>query len=419
MDVLLQKFFEIKRWTDAIQTGVEKDIDKSLLRYLSTPEARIELYHQIRDGEYIISPPHEAKIPKDDGTFRTVYVNEGIDRIILSIVNDMLFELYPELIHPCCTSYQKGIGCGKVVQKVSKTIQNLTEPIIGVKMDLSKYFDSVPIEYIDRVFDYVENKFGKSQLISVVRTYYHTNTVIDMDKNLIEKYSSLRQGCAVAAFLADAVLFDIDKTISNMSDIYYVRYSDDILILGKNWQTAYEKFKIMLAEKNLILNPKKVEILSKDKWFKFLGFSIKDDQISLSKSRLQTFEKEIRQRTIDSNTNDMKKITHAVNHYLYKGQNDYSWATSVLPIINVQKDIQTLNAFVMDAIRASVTQKHKIGGLGYNICHNDHALMRGIGKNVTANRKKLPIIDGYLSINLMRNALLTSRSAYDALTMNI
>lgn len=418
MDFLLKKFFEKERWETAIQVGVDKDIDKTVLRQLSTPDSRLELYRAIRDGNYTIAPPHEAQIPKDDGTFRIVYVNEGVDRVLLSIINDMFFELCPELIHPCCTSYQKGIGCGKIVQKTSNTIQHMVGPVIGVKVDLSKYFDSVPIRYIDKVFDYIEDKFGKSKLMDVVRTYYHTNTIIDINKEIIEKYSSLRQGCAVAAFLADAVLYDIDDAISKL-DVYYVRYSDDILILGNDWKKGYELLQTLLAQKELILNPKKVEILHKDKWFKFLGFTIKDNQISLSKSRIKSFQKEIENRTIHNKSDNIVQITNAVNDYLYKGYDGYSWATSVLPIINVKKDINTLNAFVMDAIRASVTNKTKIGGLGFAINNPDYTIMRGTGRNVKSNREKIPTITNYMTMTCMQNAILTSKEAFNTLVMSM
>lgn len=418
MDFLLKTFFEKKRWETAIQVGVDKEINPSLLRELSSPDERLKLYQNIRDNKYTISPPHAAQIPKDDGTFRIVYVNEGIDRVMLSIVNDMLFELCPELIHPCCTSYQKGIGCGKIVQKASRTIQHMKGPIIGVKVDLSKYFDSVPIQYIDNIFSYVEQKYGKSKLMDVVKQYYHTNTIIDINKQLIEKYSSLRQGCAIAAFLADAVLYDIDNEISKLN-VYYVRYSDDILIIGDDWKKGYDLLQKLLAEKQLILNPKKVEILHKDKWFKFLGFSIKDDQISLSKSRIKTFQYEIEKRTLNNNSNDITQIINAVNHYLYKGHEGYSWATSVLPIINVNKDIQTLNAFVMDAIRAAVTNKTKIGGLGATNNNHDYTIMRGTGRNVTSNKQKIPIIDNYMTISCMQKAILTSKEAYNTLVMSM
>lgn len=417
-DFLLKTFFEKTRWEKAIQTGVDKDIDKSLLRHLSSPENRIALYHQIRDDNYTVAPPHEALIPKDDGTYRTVYVNEGIDRIILAIINDMFFELCPELIHKQCTSYQKGIGCGKVVQKASKTIATMENTEIGRKVDLSKYFDSVPIKYIDAIFDYIENKFGTSKIIDIVRTYYHTDTVIDINKNVIEKYSSLRQGCAIAAFLADAVLFDIDDAISKL-DVYYVRYSDDILILGNEWNKGYDLLQQMLLKKQLTLNPKKVETLYKDKWFKFLGFAIKDDQISISKSRLKTFQHEIEKRTLYNKSHNMNQIINAVYDYLYKGNDGYSWATSVLPIINVEKDINTLNSFVMDAIRAGITEKTRIGGLGSVANTPDSTIMRGTGRHVTANKTKIPILKNYMTISCMQKAMLTSKEAYNTLVLTI
>ena len=303
---LLQEFFSKARWEKAIADGVEKGIN---LPELCEPERRLEIYRRIRDGNYIISPPHEALIPKDDGTYRTVYVNTDTDRILLSIYNDMMFDLCHEIIHPACTSYQKGIGCGKIVMRISKIIQNTntSDNRIGVKVDLSKYFDSVPIEFIDKIFAYIDNKFGKSPVTEMVKNYYHTNTVFDLNKNLITKYSSLRQGCAFAAFLADAVLYDIDYRLSKM-DVLYVRYSDDILIIGRDWAKGYGCLQKMLSEKSLILNPKKVEILYNNKWFKFLGFMINGDKISLSKSRLKSFQKEIEKRTIKSNASDLKNI---------------------------------------------------------------------------------------------------------------
>lgn len=294
----------------------------------------------------------------------------------------------------------------------------MKEKEIGVKVDLSKYFDSVPIRYIEDVFQKIEKKFGPSKILDLLNDYYHDNTVIDMEKKTIEKYSSLRQGCAVAAFLADAVLYDMDAALSEMN-VFYVRYSDDILVLGKNWKEGYKLLQKKLAEKELTLNPKKVEFLDKDHWFKFLGFTMKNDQISLSKSRIKKFQKEIERRTIRSKDKNPKQILHNVNAFLYKGFRGYSWATGVLSIINVEKDIQTMNSFIMDAIRGGITGKGKIGGLGVVTEKSDHTILRGKGRNVKANREKIQNIEGYMTLSCMRNALLTSREAYNTLIMNM
>lgn len=121
-DILLEKVFEAERWEAAINKGFFKGIDKGELRQLCGPETRVRLAMAILEDNYEIAPPHQALIPKDNGEFRTVYVNENIDRIFLSIVNDLLFELCSDMIHPACKSYQKGIGCGKVVQEISRKL---------------------------------------------------------------------------------------------------------------------------------------------------------------------------------------------------------------------------------------------------------------------------------------------------------
>lgn len=159
-DRILEMFFEKARWQYAIEKGLFKDMDKAVMYQLTTPKARLAMYQRIKSGKYKIMPPHTAKIPKDNGDFRTVYVNEAVDRILLSIANDLLFELMPEMVHPRCTSYQKGIGCGRVVQDVSRIIYSADGKIIGWKGDFSKYFDSVPIRFIDWAFDKVEEKYG-------------------------------------------------------------------------------------------------------------------------------------------------------------------------------------------------------------------------------------------------------------------
>lgn len=420
-DILLEKVFEAERWKAAINKGFFKGIDKGELRQLCGPETRVRLAMAILEDNYEIAPPHQALIPKDNGEFRTVYVNENIDRIFLSIVNDLLFELCSDMIHPACKSYQKGIGCGKVVQEITKNIkwqkeyENLESKTFGIKADLSKYFDSVPIEFIDNVFDQLVHKFGDSKIIAILRKYYHTDLCFDPDGNLIKHYQSLKQGCAVASWLADVMLYEIDDHLSELKGMY-VRYSDDILYIGRFYDYAMKVLEKNLEIMSMKLNPKKVEYLSYDRWFKFLGFMIKEDQITLSPGRVKTFQKEIEKRSVKNRHVSGKSAIISINRYLYKGDGTYSWATQVLPIINVERDIDTLNEFVMDCIRACQTGKRKIGGLGTITNQKDYMILRGTGKNVSANRKNTEKeIEGYYSIRCMQKALNICRPVYDTI----
>lgn len=418
-DKILQMFFEHERWVKAIDKGVGKDINRAQLIKLCSEDVRIAMACAMREGRYQIAPPHTAQIPKEDGTFRTVYVNEPMDRIVLSIANDLLFDLMPGMIHSSCKSYQAGMGCGKIVKEVSRRMNESAEwETIGWKSDLSKYFDSVPLQFVDEAFDKVEAVHGESALISVLRKYYHSDLYFDEDNKLCSKYQSLKQGCAVASWLANVLLYHIDEELSGM-DGFYVRYSDDMLFVGRDYNKAMSVLVERLSDMGMSLNPKKVEYLSADKWFKFLGYAIRGKMISLSKKWIKHFQKEIEDRTIRKKGISMAKAVGNVNRYLYKGDGEHSWATSVLTTINVDKDIDELNKFVMDCIRAVQTGKKKVGGLGYVDTKSDGCIVRGRGRNVRANRMKSGAIEGYLSIGCMANAIRTRRAVYNTLVASL
>lgn len=418
MDFLLEQMFK-RDW----KSDLEKSHDKGIIdvaEKLVDPNARSQAYCAIKDGTYQIMPPREQLIPKDNGDFRTVYICSDIDRVVLTIINNLLFELCPEMIHKSCKSYQKGLSTQKTVKEVVRNIQNMKSNTIGLKVDLTKYFDSVSIRFIDEMFDKIEEKLGKSKVIDMLRKFYHQNLCFDLEGNLVEHYFSLGQGVATASWLANAILYNIDEEISKMN-VYYVRYSDDLLLIGKDWQKAEVRLRELLAEKGLGLNQKKVEVLKKDKFFKFLGFSIRGNEISLSKDRIKTFQKEIENRTIKSNFSYQKAINQVMK-YLYGDMRDngYSWSTACLTTINVKEDIQTMNNFVMDCLRAVKTGKKKLYGLGYEPNKKTGVITAGRGQNVTSNRNKTDkIIPDYISLMKARNSMLISNDCFNALRRSV
>lgn len=416
-DKLLQAIFEPDRWKRVIQKAYDKGINKSLLREMCTPKYRIDLFKLICLEQYEIAPPHVVLIPKDKpGEFRECKANEDEDRVILTVITDALCELLQFMVSDRCTSYQKGIGTQEVTDKSVRKIINVSNNIkgnhIGYKADLSKYFDSVNIEHIDRIFDYIENWLGFNKgtepVLNLLRKYYHSDWLFNVDGKLVEEYTSLKQGCAVASFLANVILRDIDDKLSEMCD-FYVRYSDDMLIIGNNANDAINYLEKELEKYGLKLNPRKVEKLYKDKWFTFLGFNIKGTEITLSPNRIKKFQKEIESRTIKKKIS-MENARKSVVKYMYG--KDTNWATSCLKLINVEHDMKELNRFVKDCLRACKTGKKKLGGLGVNYNLKDGTIQRGTGKNVKENLKKVKDIENYYSIGCMSKNYKMSREIF-------
>lgn len=425
IDKILRMFFDEERWKYAINKGELKDIRKADLIRLCNPDVRLELYTRIKNGTYEIAPPHTAAIPKDDGTDRIVYVNEPIDRVVLSIANDLLFDLMPEMIHPTCKSYLKGVGCGKIVQEISREVIETKGKVVGWKSDLSKYFDSVPIKYIDEAFDKVEAKHGHSALIDVLRKYYHSDWYFDckdLDKNrrpkLKQKYQSLKQGCSVASWLANVILYHIDDKISKLN-VKYVRYSDDMNCMGPDHEKAMNILVDELKKMGMSLNPKKVEYIGKNTPFKFLGFELCGSDITISKNRLRTLVKEIKART--KYNMSPKQALNKVNRYLYKGDGEHCWATSVLTVINVDEDLLEIDNWIKDRLRGVETKHLKVGGIGLQLNKKGRGFVtRSKGRNVKANREKTePQIEGYFSLICMRNNLRTSRALFNTIVAQL
>lgn len=430
---LLVMMFEHDRWQALLDNATEKEIDLSVIKKLCYPQNRKALFQVIWEDKYNIFPPHIAKIPKDNGEFREVYVNEARDRIVLTLINDCLCELFKNMIHPKCVSYQKGIGTQEVVQKVSNEIVRLSKikNHIGYKSDFSKYFDTVNIETIDNVFDLIEKRLGFEKgtepVINLLRRYYHQDIYFDEKGNLCEKYQALKQGCAVAAFLANVVLYELDEFMSRKYKIYY-RYSDDVVCIDKDTTSVIDDMNSIISKYGVRLNPKKVEPLYADKWFKFLGFNIKGNLITLSQTRVKKFQKEAEKRTIDK-VKQGKKINgkqakKALVKYLYEGE--YSWGTSCLGVINVDTDILEFTKFLNDCIRVCKVwdkehkKKTKIGGLGSVSNLSDRTILRGKGKHVKYIREHTDkYIDDYFTVGCLSKVIKINEVVFETVVRNM
>lgn len=425
---LLKMMFEFERWQSLLDRATEKEIDLKTIKELCYPENRVALYKVISNDEYNIFPPHIAKIPKDTpGEFREVYVNEARDRIVLTLINDCLCELFGDMIHPQCKSYQKGIGTQKVVKQISEEIVKLDKIIksqLGYKADFSKYFDNVKIEVIDNVFNVIEEKLGFERgtepVVNLLRRYYHQDLYFDEKNNIVERYQGLKQGCAVASWLANVCLYELDEYMSSKYKIYY-RYSDDVVVIDKNTSNVIDEMNAIISKYGVTLNPKKVEPLYADKWFKFLGFNIKGNMITLSKNRVKKFQKEIEKRSIDIKKKNKNytgnQAKKAIVKFLYEGE--YNWASSCLGVMNVEPDINELNKFIMDAIRACDTGKLKIGGLGSATNLPDRTILRGRGRNVKANREKTGRIENYITVMCLSKNIKMSPVIFEVIVRNM
>lgn len=433
--ILLKKMFEKERWENLLENAVEKGINKELLKQMSNPEKRVELYWQIKLGQYKIEPPQECLIPKPDSNeMRKVYANTPKDRIVCTLINDTMMDIYKHcFIHPSCVSYQKGIGSQDVVKKVASavtTLGNGSGKVVGYVSDFSKFFDNVSIEAIDGCFDKMEKylgfEIGTEPVIEMIREYYHTNFYYDVNGDLCEKYQSLKQGCAIAAMLSCMVLYELDEYMSKTSNVYY-RYSDDCLTLREDPSTIVDDINKITSKYGVVLNEKKVKPVKDDEFFKFLGVNIKGENITLSKRRIKELQKNIMKATLSKKYISSKEAIRNVYRILYGTGDSFSWATSCLGTINIEEDLIEIDNFIKDSIRACMIREKlpykkrkkiavkEIGGLSSNISLDNKTVERAKGTSVKRWKNNTPeTIEGYISLNCMSKLYNDCKSLYNA-----
>jgi hypothetical protein len=218
------------------------------------------------------------------------------------------------------------------------------------------------------------------------------------------------------------VLYELDDFMSKKYDLYY-RYSDDCLTIDSNVDEIVDDINNICIKYGTHLNPKKIKPVYGDKWFKFLGFQVKNDMITLSKNRVKKFQKEIVSRTLNKPNITERQAKENIINYLYRGE--YCWGSSCLGTVNVKHDLDEMNLFIMDCLRACKvreTSKRKgkisisrIGGLGVVTDLPDRTILRGTGKNVTSNRNKTnKRIENYLTMGCLSNAMKMDKVIFDA-----
>ena len=405
MDDKLNLFFDKDLLQQTVNACVDKGINLAEVRWFTQPENRITLAKQMLAGQYHIAPPHIIEIPKrDSAEMRKVYCNEAMDRFICAQMGRVYERMYRDRIHPCCVSYQHGIGVGKIVREISAFIA--AHPgLKGRKYDIHHYFDEISEEARDQGLRELDSG---SCIDRAVWEYLHDDQVIDENGELRHIYKGIAQGFAVSPFLANYLLRDVDEAISRL-DVLYYRYSDDILILGSDVEKAEAILYTKLAEKGLTINPRKVTDIDADTAFTFLGFKIRGAEITFSKDTVDRLKKSIRTLTKTRKGQPLKseavlrKAIRQINHDLYVAyllnDREFGWAEYMFGTVNVLEDIRTLDYYIKDHLRHLYTGKWNSYG-NYQKVPND--MLRRCGYISMVHLYKLYKISKSLYINEVR-----------------
>ena len=327
-----------------------------------------QLVEQFFAGTYKWSVPEKVLINKS-GTNkkRIVYMYSMQDRYLMVILYRAFSAYFDDTRNEHCFSYATGVSTQTAIKYLRN---NIEEDLCGVKIDIHAYFNSV----------------SKKRLQEMINTLFKGNVKAELESLFLDdrctfrgeeihEYKALIAGSPLASFFANYCLKELDDELDKRG-ILFARYSDDIIILGKNKVELEDALKFVIdkiSEYELEINPDKYKWFEKGENFDFLGLSLSTDGvIDVSKHSLMKMKKEIH-RWCKKGRKEMEMYKYdffttaksIMDRWNYKNfkcfiekSSTFGWCHYAFRYITTDKSLIILDKYVKDTIRAMKTGRH-------------------------------------------------------------
>lgn len=279
----INKIFDLR-----ISKSKSKGIDKRSFRSYNNLQKEalfLEIKQKIENKKYKFSPYLELlRIKRRNVNPRMISIPTVKDKIILSILKNVLHDFFPESINKDQPN--------SYIKKIKNFIkENQNEDLFFLKTDISEFYDKIDRKKLKQK---VKKKITDRFFINILFNSIENPTVpSNYQKKDIKDFRTKKgvpQGLPISNILAQIYLNDFDQSFINLidDDTIYLRYVDDILIISKiDCDEKLEKIKLLLKDIGLKINPDKTYKGKLDDSVEFLGYQISKKSITISKRTIE------------------------------------------------------------------------------------------------------------------------------------
>jgi RNA-directed DNA polymerase len=286
-------------------TAFEEDRDKNLYK----------IWNRLSSGSYFPPPVREKRIPKEDGSERTLGIPTVADRVAQGAVKLSIEACLEPLFHSSSYGYRPGKSAHQALQACAEKCW--TYPWV-LEIDIRSFFDNVRHDLVIKALEH--HKMPRWVILYCTR--WLQAPMQGIDGMCVERTKGTPQGGVISPLLANLFLhYAFDTWMDrNYQGQPFERYADDIVCHCKSMKEANQlkgAIKARLQEVGLEMNEVKSSVVYIDtfqRWnvktcFTFLGYDFKV-------RTLKNFKGELYRKCMPGASNKaLRKITQTIKEW--------------------------------------------------------------------------------------------------------
>lgn len=243
----------------------------------------VALTKRMKAFEYVPRPVRRTYIPKTNGKLRPLGIPAYEDKLVQSVMADILRDVYEPRFLDCSYGFRPGRGAHDVLRKIDRSVMKGRVNYV-LEADIRGFFDNLDQKWLMK---FLEHDIADRNFLRYIVRFLKAGIMEGTE--LLKSDRGTPQGGLISPILANVYLHYvldlwIEKHVKKFmrGETHYVRYADDFLLTFQYEEdaiTVMRWLKDRLAKFGLEVAEDKTRILPFGKYrgtkesFDFLGFT--------------------------------------------------------------------------------------------------------------------------------------------------